>query len=132
PIELVHQPRLEPAQHVHVRHQLVDAGHGDAKRGLGASHGKILPQTTSDGDLQLPLNLDPEQSSDSLSASLLALCGEVASTMPLPAVDHIYLPPPQVAGEKSRKFGLVVLKDRSTGFFFTLLGDERGDEQVPA
>ncbi|MCZ7598320.1 MAG: DUF364 domain-containing protein [Gammaproteobacteria bacterium] len=79
----------------------------------------------------MPLNLDPEQSSNSLSASLLALCGDVASAMPLPAVDHIYLPPPQVAGEKSRKFGLVVLEDRSTGFFFTLLGDERGDAQVP-
>jgi uncharacterized protein len=65
---------------------------------------------------------------DRLSHHLLALCRDIAAAMPLPTVDHIYLPPPQSATEKSRKFGLVVLADSSTGFFFTLLGDdaERG------
>ncbi len=55
---------------------------------------------------------------------LLARCEAIAAAMPLPAVDHVYLPPPQEHGEKSRKFGLVVLSDNSTGFFYTLLGDD--------
>jgi uncharacterized protein (DUF4213/DUF364 family) len=58
---------------------------------------------------------------ESLSTSLLSLCGEIAAAIPLPAIDHLYLPPPKAGSEKSRKFGLVVLEDRSTGFFFTRL-----------
>ncbi len=60
----------------------------------------------------------------SLSLHLLSLCSEIGAAMTLPRVDHVYLPPPQEHGEKSRKFGLVVLSDQSTGFFYTLLGDD--------
>lgn len=59
-----------------------------------------------------------------LAASLLALTRDIASATHLPPVDHIYLPPAQGSEEKNRKFGLVVLGDHSTGFFFTLLADE--------
>lgn len=64
---------------------------------------------------------------------MLARCEAVAAAMTLPTVDHVYLPPPQEHGEKSRKFGLVVLSDNSTGFFYTLLGDdaERARELLP-
>lgn len=51
--------------------------------------------------------------------------------MPLPPVDHIYLPPAVQATDKSRKFGLVVLEDHSTGFFFTLLEDAARDPHAP-
>ena len=59
------------------------------------------------------------QRPSSLATSLVGWCETIAGRIDLPAVDHVYLPPPQLAGEKSRKFGLVVLEDHSTGFFFT-------------
>jgi uncharacterized protein (DUF4213/DUF364 family) len=37
----------------------------------------------------------------------------------------VYFPPENRHNRKSRKFGLVVLQDNSTGFFFTLLPDAR-------
>lgn len=59
-----------------------------------------------------------------LADHLLCLVTSVAASLALPAVRRIYLPPAQEHGEKSRKFGLVVLDDESTGFFYTLLGDD--------
>lgn len=59
---------------------------------------------------------------DSLSKSLLDLCAEITRFHAAPAVDHVYLPPSNPDFAKSRKFGLVVLDDRSTGFFYTLFG----------
>jgi uncharacterized protein len=58
------------------------------------------------------------------------LCDAIAAAMPLPAVDHIYLPASGQCNDKSRKFGLVVLEDHSTGFFFTLL-DSAARHPVP-
>jgi len=56
-----------------------------------------------------------------LAESLLDLCQRAANTAPLPRVHHVYIPPANSNFSKSRKFGLVVLEDNSTGFFFNLL-----------
>ncbi len=66
-----------------------------------------------------------------LADSLVGWCESVAAAIALPGIDHVYLPPPQLDGEKSRKFGLVVLDDHSTGFFYSLLegsGCSGGDD----
>ena len=66
-----------------------------------------------------------EISLETLAKHLLALCDQAAATLPLPRVHHIYIPPTNPNFVKSRKFGLVVLADHSTGFFYNLLEVDR-------
>lgn len=57
----------------------------------------------------------------SLSEQLYKTCETIAEQIQLPKVKDIYLPLPNEQACKTRKFGLVILDDNSTGFFFNLL-----------
>ena len=61
----------------------------------------------------------------SLSAQLFDTCNTISKKIALPKVKEIYLPPVNSLQDKTRKFGLVILDDNSTGFFFNLLTEQR-------
>ncbi|GJL81324.1 MAG: hypothetical protein DHS20C01_09580 [marine bacterium B5-7] len=61
-----------------------------------------------------------------LADDLLSCCDQIAAAISLPRVETVLLPRTgSVDNGKSRKFGLVVLEDHSTGLFFTRLSQNR-------
>ena len=61
----------------------------------------------------------------SLSEQLYKTCETIAEQIQLPKVKEIYLPLSHEQPCKTRKFGLVILDDNSTGFFFNLLTESK-------
>jgi uncharacterized protein (DUF4213/DUF364 family) len=61
----------------------------------------------------------------SIASDLVHIAAAVARRVDLPVVRHIYIPDPTPQPEMKAAFGLVVLADNSTGFFYVGLDNTR-------